>query len=162
MSGSKALFLPVLLDRLTDEFPDRRSEVRKIGISRAEYYNAVIRDISWLLNSTQLESDVASQLPQRVRDSTLNYGLVPISGRRFSELDLPGIAESIKRAISTFETRVLADTISVTPFYDPVSEAHNLAVFEISAKLWFEPSPIDLRVRTELDMEAGHAVVVGR
>jgi type VI secretion system protein ImpF len=162
MSGNKVLFMPVLLDRLTDEFPDRRSETRKIGISRTEYYNAVIRDISWLLNSTQFEADLGFELPPRVKDSTLNYGLVPISGRRFSELDLPEIAESIKHAITTFETRILAETISVVPFYDPVSQAHNLAVFEISAKLWFEPSPIDLRVRTELDMEAGHAIVVGR
>ena len=154
--------MPVLLDRLTDEFPDRRSEVRRLGLGRAEYYNAVVRDISWLLNSTQFESAGSNVLPPRVRDSTINYGLAPISGRRYSELDLPEIADSIKQAIATFEPRILPDTISVTPFHDPISQAHNLAVFEISAKLWFEPAPIDLRVRTELDMEAGHALVVGQ
>jgi type VI secretion system protein ImpF len=162
MADRKAQFMPVLLDRLTDEFPDRSTEVRKLGISRIDYYNAVIRDLSWLLNSTQFESRGTLTLPPRVRNSTLNYGLAPISGRRYSELDLPEIASSIKHAIATFEPRILAETISVTPFHDPVSHSHNLAVFEISAKLWFEPTPIDLYVRTELDMEAGHAIVVGR
>jgi type VI secretion system protein ImpF len=158
----KAQFMPVLLDRLTDEFPDRRSETGKLGISRTDYYNAVIRDLAWLLNSTQFESQDSLTLPPRVRNSTLNYGLAPISGRRYSELDLPEIAKSIRHAVATFEPRILADTVVVSPCHDPVSNAHNLAVFEISAKLWFEPSPIDLYVRTELDMEAGHAIVVGR
>lgn len=162
MVDRKAQFMPVLLDRLTDEFPDRRSEVRKLGISRTDYYNAVIRDLSWLLNSTQFESQDSLTLPPRVRNSTLNFGMAPISGRRFSELDLPEIAKTIKHAIATFEPRILAETISVSPYHDAVSHAHNLAVFEISGKLWFEPAPIDLYVRTELDMEAGHAIVVGR
>lgn len=162
MADRKIQFMPVLLDRLTDEFPDHRTEVRKLGISRTDYYNAVIRDLSWLLNSTQFESQDSLTLPPRVRNTTLNYGLAPISGRRYSELDLPDIAKSIQQAIATFEPRILADTISVAPFHDPVSQAHNLAVFEISAKLWFDPAPIDLYVRTELDMEAGHAIVVGR
>ena len=161
MAIGKTLFLPVLLDRLTDDAPDQKLEAKKIGVNRTEYYNAVIRDISWLLNTTQLESISAIPLPARVKASTLNYGLVPISGCRFSELNLTQVASDIKRAIATFETRILPETISVTPYYDSVSEAHNLAVFEITAKLWFEPSPIDLRVRTELDMEAGHTMVVG-
>lgn len=159
MADLKPLYMPVLLDRLTDNAPDNRSEVRKLGVTRTEYFNAVLRDLSWLLNSTQFESQDTLQLPPEARRSTINFGLEPISGRRYSELDLPAIADSIRHAIAIFEPRILADTISVVPLYDHTAKSHNMAVFEISAKLWFDPAPIDLRVRTEFDMEAGHALV---
>lgn len=161
MADNKPLYMPVLLDRLTDDAPEVRTEARKLGVSRTEYYNSVVRDLSWLLNSTQFESHDSQCLPPAVRSSTVNFGLEPISGRRYSELDLPAIAESIRWAIMAFEPRILADTITVTPSRDNSADAHNRVVFEISGKLWFDPAPIDLRVRTEFDMEAGHALIAG-
>lgn len=160
MSNQKSLFLPVLLDRLTDDSPNLSSEVRRYGFNRKEYYNAVLRDLSWLLNTTQITPSLNAPFPVRVKNSTINYGLVSTSGRCFSDLDLPLIAAAIKEAIETFEPRVLPDSIVVKPYRSTSSESHNRALFEISAKLWFEPAPIDLLVRTEFDIESGHTTII--
>lgn len=161
MPGTGTRFLPTLLDRLTDEAPESRRENRPPGLGRSEYYEAVLRDLAWLLNCTRLDAVVDLAGYDAVRESTLNYGLDAMSGHRLSELDLSGIADSIRAAILRFEPRILRDSLVVTPIRDAASESHNLAVFEIQANLWLEPLPVPLIARTEWDMEAGHATVSG-
>lgn len=160
MTAQRGRFLPTLLDRLTDEAPESPTEVRRVTVGRGEYYEAVLRDLSWLLNSTRLDALVDLSGLGRVRASTLNYGLAPMSGRRLSELDLPAIAGSIREAILCFEPRIIRDSLSVTPVDDAACGLHNLVVFSIEARLWFEPAPLDLIARTEWDMEAGHVSVL--
>ena len=67
---------PSLLDRLTDEEPAQSSESRNRRVlSIQKLRESVLRDVAWLLNTTNLaESDLAERYPD-VAKSVVNYGL---------------------------------------------------------------------------------------
>ena len=47
---------PALLDRLTDDEPDKKQELRERRVlSKAQLRQAVLRDLVWLFNATKLE-----------------------------------------------------------------------------------------------------------
>jgi len=55
MSGAQDRVQPSLLDRLTDDDPTNRREARDMrGFSLARLREAVLRDLSWLMNASQL------------------------------------------------------------------------------------------------------------
>src|SRR3954465_8093378 len=80
---------PALLDRLTDEEPDKRLEPREQRVmSKARLRQAGLRGLAWLFNSTAYESkDNLAGMPQ-VRRSVLNYGLPPLSGQTASTVEV--------------------------------------------------------------------------
>jgi len=50
---------PALLDRLTDLEPDRKKESTQARtMSRKAYREGVLRDLQWLLNSTNLDASI--------------------------------------------------------------------------------------------------------
>ena len=50
---------PALLDRLTDEEPDKKLEPRQQRvISKRRMREAVLRDLAWLFNTTRLDPDM--------------------------------------------------------------------------------------------------------
>lgn len=72
---------PSLLDRLTDLAPEQRSEsFEQQTLSGAQLRKAVLRDLGWLLNATNL--DCTDMLPEQsaVARSTLNYGIPGVTG----------------------------------------------------------------------------------
>ena len=80
---------PALLDRLTDDEPDKKQEPREARVlSKSRMRQSVLRDLAWLFNATRLEAvaDLA-KLPY-VRRSVLNFGLPALSGRTASSLDV--------------------------------------------------------------------------
>jgi len=56
---------PALLDRLTDDEPDKKLEPREMRVlSKRKLRESVLRDLAWLFNSTKLETHQAlSRLP---------------------------------------------------------------------------------------------------
>jgi hypothetical protein len=63
---------PALLDRLTDEEPDKKLEPRRERVmSKRRMRDAVLRDLAWLFNTTRLDPDmdpVTLPYARRVRD----------------------------------------------------------------------------------------------
>ena len=80
---------PALLDRLTDLNPQSQVEADDNRVmNKSQIREAVLRDLSWLLNSVQpLSKAVATQYPQAA-DSVLNYGLPAMSGQLASRIDV--------------------------------------------------------------------------
>ncbi len=117
---------------------------------------AVLRDLSWLLNSVQpLPARAAERYPHAAA-SVLNYGLPPLSGKQASRVDVFQLARIIKQAIVRFEPRVLAHTLEVRALEaQHVLDTHNVIEFEIRGFLWAQPVPLELLLRTQLDLEAG-------
>jgi type VI secretion system protein ImpF len=148
---------PALLDRLTDEEPDKRLEPREQRVmSKARLRQAVLRDLAWLFNSTAYESnDNLAGMPQ-VRRSVLNYGLPPLSGQTASTVEVRDVERTIRQAILDFEPRILPETLRVEALVE-MSEAdhHNVIGVQIHGQLWAQPIPIELLVRTEIDLETG-------
>jgi type VI secretion system protein ImpF len=146
---------PSLLDRLTDEAPGAAGG-RGAFSSLSELRRSVLRDLTWLFNTTQLfDAESAEAWPQ-VRKSVLNYGLPPLAGMHASALDINRLERALRQAIVDFEPRILPDSVSVKAQLERDSiDHHNVVSLHIAGLLWAQPVPIELLLRTELDLESG-------
>ena len=150
---------PSLLDRLTDEAPGAAGG-RGAFSSLSELRRSVLRDLTWLFNTTQLfDAESAEAWPQ-VRKSVLNYGLPPLAGRHASSLDIKRLERALRQAIVDFEPRILPDSVSVKAELERETlDHHNVVSLRIAALLWAQPVPIELLLRTQLDLESGQSRV---
>ena len=148
---------PALLDRLTDDDPGSTAEPMEMRvISRARMREAILRDLGWLLNSTFMAGDrVLKNFPQ-VQRSVINYGLPALSGTTASSLDPIALEDNVRRSIVNFEPRILADSLKVEALLsDHQLDHHNQISFRISGQLWAQPVPLELLLRTDIDLETG-------
>lgn len=129
-------------------------------MSKAQLRQAVLRDLGALFNAVQsLSTDEAKAFPV-LGDSVINYGMPPLTGQLASKLDVTRVIDAIRQTILRFEPRVLADTLDVRAIEsDNVLDTHNVIEFEIRGHLWSQPLPIEILLRTQLDLEAGQVHV---
>jgi type VI secretion system protein ImpF len=148
---------PALLDRLTDEHPDEQQEAREQRVmSKRQLRQAVLRDLAWLFNSTRLESGVDLSRVPEVRRSVVNFGLPALSGRVASSLDVTELERAVRQAILDFEPRILPESLRVKALLQASQlDHHNVIGMEIHGQLWAQPVPLELLVRTEIDLETG-------
>lgn len=147
---------PALLDRLTDEEPDKKLEPRvQRVISKRQMRQAVLRDLAWLFNCTRLDAHMDPAAFPNARRSVINYGLPALAGETATSVDIADLERGIRQAILDFEPRILAGTLQVRALEVGQFENHNVIGIEISGQLWAQPIPIDLLVRTEIDLETG-------
>ncbi len=147
---------PALLDRLTDEEPDKRLEPRlQRVISKRRMREAVLRDLAWLFNTTRLNANMDPATLPYARKSVINYGLPALSGQVASSIDVSDLERAIRQAIIDFEPRILSSTLRVRALEAVTFEHHNVIGVEISGQLWSQPIPLELLVRTEIDLETG-------
>jgi|SRR5450432_1721554 len=147
---------PSLLDRLTDDEPDRKQESRdRRVLSPSRLRECVRRDLSWLFNTTNLASvqDLASE--PHVASSVLNYGMPDLAGHTASGIDVPTLERLLTRVIWDFEPRLVKHTVKVRLRIDEQKMSHNAMSFDIEAELWAQPLPLRLFLRTEIDLETG-------
>jgi type VI secretion system protein ImpF len=139
---------PALLDRLTDDEPDKKLEPREARVlSKRRLRDSVLRDLAWLFNATQLEAVNGLSRAPFVRRSVLNFGLPAMSGKVSSSLDVTDLTRAIREAILTFEIRTLLEAGSL--------DHHNVIGVEIHGQLWAQPVPLEFLVRTDFDLETG-------
>ena len=151
---------PALLDRLRDDARSNPNEANDQRVmSKQQLRAAVLRDLSWLLNAVQPMTGLADRYPVAV-DSVLNYGLPSVSGQMASRVDIGDLERNIRDAMLRFEPRILADTLEVRAVeFDNVLETHNVIEFEIRGFLWAQPVPLELLLRTQLDLEIGQVLI---
>ena len=155
--GARDTLQPALLDRLTDHDPTHKVESRQERIiSRTQLRASVLRDLSSLFNTTNLSGEVDLTAHPLVAESTLNYGLAPLSGKLVSSMNLPELERVLKEAILRFEPRILPHTLSVRGIAatEPLAH-HNVVSFEIRGELWAQPYPLELLLKTDVDLESG-------
>ncbi len=118
---------PALLDRLTDEEPGNTQEPRERRVvNKTRLRQAVLRDLAWLFNATRLESNE----------------------------DLASVPH-VRRSV-VFEPRILPNTLQVRALLATASiDHHNVIGVEIRCDLWAQPVPLELLMRTEIDLETG-------
>lgn len=151
---------PALLDRLTDDKRSDRVEAEDHRVmSKAQLRQAVLRDLGALFNAVQPLGAAADSYPM-VSDSVLNFGLPPLSGQLASKLDVSVVENAIRQAIVRFEPRILPETLHVRALEaTTVLDTHNVIEFEIRGHLWSQPVPLEILLRTQLDLEAGQVKV---
>lgn len=147
---------PSLLDRLTDHHPEKNKEsTAQQSMSQKEFKDAVIRDLGWLLNSVSLDVCVDLESYPEVEHSVLNYGLPDISGHTSSTINVKTIESSLKHAIRDFEPRIIRNSLRVKVHSNPSDMSHNSLVFEIEGAVFGQPSPFQIVLRSELNLECG-------
>jgi type VI secretion system protein ImpF len=157
---SKERLQPSLLDRLTDEEPDKSVEPRdRRLLSPAKLRACVLRDQAWLLNTPNLATVEDLEEFPYVQQSTLNFGIPDIAGRTASSIDVLEMERVLRRAIWDFEPRLLKNTIKIKVLTQPGEMTHNALSFAIEADMWAQPLPLRLYLRTELDLETGEVQV---
>lgn len=151
---------PSLLDRLTDEEPAQSQEARNrrvLSIQRLR--ESVLRDVAWLLNTTNLaEPNLSERYPQ-VAKSVVNYGLPDLAGLTASAVKIGELESLVRQAVLDFEPRIIRDTLQVRA-HGADEMNHNALVFEISGELWAQPVPLELFLKTEIDLENGEFLVI--
>jgi type VI secretion system protein ImpF len=147
---------PCLLDRLTDDDPDKKQESRDLRVvSLRRLREGVLRDLGWLLNATNMAVlEDLSEYPQ-VERSVLNYGMPALAGSLASSIDIDEFERRLYQAIVDFEPRILRDTLKVRLAVQTEQMSHNAMTFEIEGQLWAQPVPQRLYLKTEIDLELG-------
>ena len=147
---------PSLLDRLTDREPasNRESRDRRV-LSTDKIRESVIRDLGWLLNTSNLGITEDLGPYPAVAESVLNYGAPDLAGVTASSTNEVELEKAIREAIINFEPRILADSLKVIVETRRNELNHGTLSFRIEGDLWAQPMPISLYLRTELDLETG-------
>lgn len=154
---------PALLDRLTDSAPHERKEAPDAqAIDDERLRAAVLRDLTWLLNTANAEDGHLDWSRfEAARASVVNYGMRPLAGQRMAGLGRAEIEGAIRDAILRFEPRILPDSVEVRNLSEPASrrgadaQRQNVLAFEIRGMLWRSPYPVELVVRSDVDLETG-------
>lgn len=150
---------PSLLDRLTDDDPGNPQEAPdKRVLSLQQLKASVLRDLTWLLNTTAL-LDADTTLGTPAGASVLNYGLPALAGNSASNIDIGLLEQIIHQAIVTYEPRILAHTLRVRAQAAPGEMNANALSFEIEGDLWAQPAALPLLLQTDLDLESGQVRV---
>ena len=155
---SRDRLYPSLLDRLVDDEPGRATEARENRSATLQRLREnVLRDLNWLFNATQSSIDFEGD--PVLSGSVINYGMPPLAGRPASQYDLPELARVLREVILRFEPRIIAHTLKVSA--DAMSvDSHNVLGFRIEGQLWSQPIPLEIFMRTEIDLESGMTQVV--
>jgi type VI secretion system protein ImpF len=151
---------PALLDRLIDEDPSKKLEPREARvITKGKLRQAVLRDLAWLFNATRPSDVDWTGLPEAER-SVINYGLPSLSGETASTLDVIELENGIRQAIIDFEPRITPSSLQVEALVgEDQLDHHNVVSVQIRGQLWSQPVPIELLLRTELDLESGEVEI---
>ncbi len=150
---------PSLLDRLTDDDPTNPTEGRDARVIDIRRLREIVqRDLSWLLNTNNAETWIdAARYPLASR-SVINYGVKEVAGD-FSNRDRVSlIRKSIANAIENFESRIRKGSAHVEVRTDNVAR-NTIINFDIVADMWAEPIPIQLYLRTTVDVTTGQVAL---
>jgi type VI secretion system protein ImpF len=152
---------PALLDRLIDDEPLKKQEPRESRvITKARLRQAVLRDLAWLFNATRLSGDVDWEAFPYARRSVVNFGLPALSGETASTLNVLELENTLREAIIDFEPRIIASTLQVEAVVSETQlDQHNVISVQIRGDLWGQPVPLELLLRTEVDLETGKVEV---
>ena len=155
---SRDRLYPSLLDRLIDDEPGRATEVRENRSATLQRLrDNVLRDLNWLFNATQSSLDFEGDA--LLAGSVINYGLPPLAGRPASQYDLGELSRVLRDVILRFEPRIIAHTLKVSA-ERAKGDTHNVLGFRIEGQLWSQPIPLEIFMRTEIDLESGMTQVV--
>ena len=148
---------PSLLDRLVDHAPDERRESDdKRTLTKQALRQAVLRDLGWLLNATGFGLGMDDKRHPNVARSVLNYGLPMLSGQFTSSVQRVSMEQALKNAIQQFEPRILPRTLEVElVMKGSALDSHNCISLQIRGMLWAQPVPMELLMRTRVDLEVG-------
>jgi type VI secretion system protein ImpF len=152
---------PSLLDRLIDDDPANKVEsIDQKILTKQALRQAVLRDLSWLLNATGYCPVLdEKQFPETSR-SVLNFGLPTMSGQYASTMQRASMEQALRQAILSFEPRILPRTLEIQIVLEGYAmDSHNRVGLTIKGMLWAQPVPMEFLMRSRIDLEEGRFMV---
>jgi type VI secretion system protein ImpF len=145
---------PSIIDRLID--PESAGTSIITGYSVSQMYDAVLRDLESLLNSTHAFGQLPTEFPE-TRNSIVLFGLPDLASiEAISQEQRAAIGTVIKKSVERFEPRLRNVKVSMLK---PTENIVNRSVqFRIDARLAVDPAP-DVAFDTILDMGTGAYLV---
>lgn len=146
---------PSLLDRLTDNDPTELKETRDSRVIDIKQLRDIIqRDLSWLLNTSDSANTFDTEKFPNVAQSVLNYGIREVAGDYSTSDRAERIRKSIANAIEAFEPRIHPGSIDVQLRLGH-DDRNSIVTFDIHADMWAQPMPMELYLRSEVDVTTG-------
>lgn len=147
---------PSLLDRLTDLEPEKKTESRDARVIDIRRLRDIIRrDLAWLLNNNNQDTLIDETLYPNVATSVLNYGVRDVAGDFSTRNRVDDIRKAIARAITLFEPRIREGTLEVI-LRENKESSQSVIDFDIRADMWAQPLPMELYLRSQVDLTTGH------
>lgn len=162
MSKSRDALQPALLDRLQDDEPARLTESSGSRfITKDALRSMVLRDLEQLLNATRVIDSEYLQDEPRLLESVLAYGMPPVAGKIASMIDVKDLERTVADLIRRFEPRIDGNSLKVqAETQQGLMHLHNVIGLRISGLLWAQPYPVELMLRTEVDLETGKVLLM--
>jgi type VI secretion system protein ImpF len=159
--SSREHLQPSLLDRLTDNAPDRLVDPPdQSTLTMAQLRNSVLRDLSWLFASSRLDALEDLDAAPEARRSVINYGLPAFAGLTTTGNRVALLESAVLEAIRVFEPRILRDTLRVKLRGVEGDSPDGAVVFEIQGELWAQPVPLRILLETAIEPETNTVSVV--
>ena len=150
---------PSILDRLTDDQPTERKESRTYRvIDIARLREIIKRDLSWLLNTNNMESAIDVKAYPNVAHSVLNFGVREVAGEYSTAARAELIRKSIQKAISIHEPRIVPGS-AVVELRTEEAKGETQIAFDIHADMWAQPVPLELYLRSKVDVTSGEVTL---
>ena len=146
---------PSLLDRLTDNSPGTEKDSaleRYIDVRRLR--EIILRDLAWLLNTSNNEDFITPEDYPHAHKSTLNYGISDIAGRKVALTDADKLETAIEEAVYALEPRIIPGTLDVRTAGDGGDNQAQI-LMDVRGELWATPVPLELHLRTKLNVTDG-------
>ena len=158
--ASRERLQPSLLDRLTDDAPEhKRESLDQQTLSMQQLRRAVLRDLAWLLNTTNLVATEDLDGSPLAAKSTINFGIPSFAGLIGTARKVGSLESGIAEAIRAFEPRIRADSLKVRLRPAQSDQPSAALTFEIQGELWAQPVPQQLFLETMIELETRMAVV---
>lgn len=168
---------PTLFDKLVADldFDDVRDDPKVEGqVSRAatrrlypilkiERFNeaalraTVLRELNWILNTTQFGAAQNLKPYPEVATSVLNYGVPDMAGKLLQRRAVENRAREIKQAIRRFEPRISPQRLDVTATAKDAKP--NAVTFVIRADVTSAVMALPVEFKTDVEIDTGAATL---
>jgi type VI secretion system protein ImpF len=134
-----------------------REQLRNFAIPDLRRFNeralraTVRRELSWLLNTTNLASSVDLEDYPQIRSSVLNYGVPDLSGQDTTKTVIRRRAREMRQSIMDFEPRLDSSTLRVEPLDQ--AERINAVTFLITGDVGQAAHALPVKFKTDVDAE---------
>ncbi|WP_299287465.1 type VI secretion system baseplate subunit TssE [uncultured Tateyamaria sp.] len=146
---------PSLLDRLTDDNPTELTERRETRVIDVRQLRDIIqRDLAWLLNTANSAAQIDADVYPNVIASTLNFGIREVAGDYSTAERAEMIRKSIMESVQVFEPRIHPGSLDVELRVGQENR-DTVVSYDIRADMWAQPMPIELYLRSQVDVTTG-------
>jgi type VI secretion system protein ImpF len=134
-------------------------ETRFHAASKTERFNeaafraTLLRELTWLLNTTNLAAVEDLSSAPEVMSSAMNYGLGDLNGTLLTTSGVEARAREIREAIVRFEPRVDSGSLEVEPSFD--TSRPNSVSFLIRGDVTAAVEAMPVEIRTDVDIDTG-------